>query len=198
MEGMNGDQIAMLRAALSGTGWLDRTAEFGRAVRVSSRRPGGLLLLGTPADEPWHLAAHLDDESRLNEIPELKPTLVRWTPPPGAPAHLAVGLDRLAETGRGEALFVVAPDQAPVPLLERVDDARRTGAVILTLDGGDRELEGLAHEALAVPDRLVSFDGAQHLVSAAAGQLPEPPGRTLRGRLARLLETISGPQSSES
>ncbi len=193
MVGMNGDQTAMLRAALAGTGWLARTAEFGRAVRKSSRRPGGLLLLGTPADEPWHLAAHLDDESRLHAIPELKPTLVRWAPPPGAPPHLAIGLDRLGATGRGEALFVVAPDEAPVPLLERVDDARRTGAVILTLDGGDRELSGLAHEALTVPDRLVSFDGAQHLVSAAAGQPDERRRPGLRDRLARVLDTISGP-----
>jgi hypothetical protein len=98
-----------------------------------------------------------------------------------------------------------------VPLLERVDDARRTGAVILALDGGDgdRELKGLAHEALSVPTRLglISFDGAQHLVSAAAGEPgpprrggPEPgPGRagarTLRGRLARLLDVVSGPSA---
>jgi hypothetical protein len=193
MGGVNGDQTAMLRAALAGSGWLARTREFGRALRMAPRRPGGLLVVGTPADEPWHLAAHLDDESRLARIPELKPTLVRWAPPPGAPPHLSVGLDRLADTGRGEALFVVAPQEAPVPLLERVDDARRTGAVILSLDGGDRELAGLAHETLTVPDRLVSFDGAQHLVSAAAGAAEESPRRGLRDRLARLLEAVSGP-----
>jgi hypothetical protein len=88
----------------------------------------------------------------------------------------------------------VAEDKAPVPLLERVDDARRTGATILTLDGGDRELSGLAHEALTVPprERLLSFDGAQHLVSAAAGAPPERR-RGLRDRLARLLDKVSGP-----
>lgn len=184
----------MLREVLSATGWLERTGEFARALRSSAREPGGLLLVGTPDEDPWHLAAHLDDESRLNAIPELSPTLVRWSPPPDAPAHLRVGLDRLEAARRGEALFVVAEREAPVPLLERVDDARRTGAVILTLDGGDRELSGLAHEALTVPaqDGLISFDGAQHLVSAAAGQ-PLTRRRGLRDRLARLLESVSGP-----
>ena len=31
------------------------------------------------------MAAHLADESRLAEIPELAPTLVRWAPPANAP-----------------------------------------------------------------------------------------------------------------
>jgi hypothetical protein len=196
----------MLREVLAATGWLERTKEFARALRTSTKEPGGLLLVGTPAEEPWHLAAHLDDESSLNGIPELAPILVRWQPPPGAPPHLRIGLDRLEAARRGETLFVVAEETAPVPLLERVDDARRTGAVILSLDGGDRELGGLAHETLSVPaaDRLVSFDSAQHLVSAAAGEPvtrlrggtrpgSRRAGRTLRDRLARLLETVSGP-----
>jgi hypothetical protein len=200
---VDADQVALLREVLSATGWLERTQQFARALRTSTRDPGGLLLLGTPEGEPWHLAAHLDDESRFNDIPQLMPTLVRWEPPPDAPAHLRIGLDRLAETRRGETLFVVAEDEAaPVPLLERVDDARRTGAVILTLDGGDRELAGLAHESLTVPhrDALISFDGAQHLVSAAAGTPYERrhgAGGTarrpsLRDRLARILDRVSG------
>lgn len=188
----------MLREVLTTTGWLDRTREFARAVRRAPRRPGDLLLVGTPGDDPWHLAAHLDDESRLCAVPELAPTLVRWSPPPGAPPHLSIGLDRIAATRRGEAVFVVAADQAPVPLLERVDDARRTGAVILTMDGGDGELAGLAHEALTVPheDPLVSFDAAQHLVSAAAGG-PPPARGGLRDRLARLLDKVSGPMPDQ-
>ncbi|MCW2883906.1 MAG: hypothetical protein QOE54_7411 [Streptosporangiaceae bacterium] len=203
MKGVDADQVALLREVLSATGWLERTHQFARALRTSTRDPGGLLLLGTPEEEPWHLAAHLDDESRYHAIPQLMPTLVRWEPPPDAPAHLRVGLDRLAEARRGETLFVVAEDEsAPVPLLERVDDARRTGAVILTLDGGDRELTGLAHESLTVPrrDALISFDGAQHLVSAAAGT---PLGGrygaggtarrpSLRDRLAKILDLVSG------
>ncbi|GAA0243340.1 hypothetical protein GCM10009527_045040 [Actinomadura nitritigenes] len=192
---MDAEQIVMLREVLSATGWLERTQDFGRALRVTSRTPGGLLLVGTPGGDPWHLAAHLDDESRLGDAPGLAPTLVRWSPPPDAPPHLSVGLSRLEEARRGETLFVVAEDEAPVPLLERVDDARRVGATILALDGGDRELEGLAHEALTVPagEALLSFDGAQHLVSAAAGQEPARGARGLRHRLARLLEAVTGP-----
>ncbi len=185
----------MLREVLAATGWLGRTREFGRALRGSARTPGGLLLVGTPAADPWHLAAHLDDESRLNSLPGLAPVLVRWSPPPDAPAHLRVGLERLEAARRGETLFVVAEDEAPVPLLERVDDARRTGATILALDGGDRELGGLAHESLTVPpdQALLSFDGAQHLVSAAAAEPAAGRRPGLRHRLARLLETVSGP-----
>jgi hypothetical protein len=193
MEGMDGSQVLALRGLLQATGWPDRAQEFAWALRASAREPGSLLLFGPPDDEPWHLAAHLDDESRHNAIPELSPMLVRWDPPPGAPPHLRIGLDRLAAARRGETLFVVAEEETPAPLLERVDDARRIGATILTLDGGDRELEGLAHEALSVPsgDAPLSFEGAQHLVSAAVG-IPRPR-RGLRDRLARVLEAISGP-----
>jgi hypothetical protein len=195
---VDADQVAMLRAVLSSTGWLERTGEFARAMRLSTRDAGGLMLVGTPGDEPWHLAAHLDEESRWSSVPELSPTLVRWAPPAGAPPHLRVGLDRLAAARRGETLVVVTQEAAPVPLLERVDDARRIGATILTVDTGDRELEGLAHDALVVPagGRLVTFDGAQHLVSAAAGE-PLVPRPRLRGRLARLLDTISGRPAAE-
>jgi hypothetical protein len=190
---MDASQVTALRELLSTTGWPERTREFARALRASSRVPGGLLLFGPDGDEPWHLAAHLDDESRLGALPEIAPTLVRWNPPPDAPPHLRVGLDRLAAARRGESLFVVSEEAAPEALLERVDDARRTGATIFALDGDDRELRGLAHESLTVPasDSLVSFDAAQHLVSAAAG---EPRGRRgLRDRLADLLDTITGP-----
>ncbi|MFG2013923.1 hypothetical protein [Actinomadura geliboluensis] len=195
MVPVDAEQITMLREVLSATGWLERTEEFGRALRVTSRTPGGLLLVGTPAGDPWHLAAHLDDESRLGGVPGLAPTLVRWTPPADAPPHLRVGLERLEAARRGETLFVVAEEEAPVPLLERVDDARRTGATVLALEGGDRELRGLAHEALTVPpdEALMSFDGAQHLVSAAAGREPARTPRGLRVRLARLLDAVSGP-----
>lgn len=161
-------------------------------------------MVGTPAYEPWHVTAHLDDEARLAGIPELTPTLVRWAPPAGAPPHLSVGLARLEAAQRGETLFVVAADSAPVPLLERVDDARHVGATILALDAGDPELDALAHEALTVPESL-SFDAGQHLVSAAAGERDATAGgagagpprvRSLRERLARLLDTVSGPNTS--
>ena len=57
--------------------------------------------MGTPEFEPWHLTAHLDDESRLSGIAALAPTLVRWSPPADAPPHLAIGLARLRQ--RNEA-----------------------------------------------------------------------------------------------
>jgi hypothetical protein len=192
MEPMDSGAVAQLREILAATGWVERTRELGRALRTT-RSPGGLLLVGTPEYEPWHLTAHLADEARLSGLPQLAPTLVRWTPPPDAPAHLRVGLERIERAARGETLFVVSGQKAPVPLLERVDDARRTGATILALEGGDTELSGLAHEALAIPEHApVSFDGAQHLVSAAAGEIPQRPG--LRERLARLLDKVSGPR----
>ena len=164
--------MAALRVLLAPTGWLERTRAFARALRAGARTPGGLLLIGTPGEEPWHLAAHLDEESRFAGLPELAPTLIRWAPPDDAPEHLRVGLRRLEAARRGEALFVVSPQAAPVPLLERVSDARRAGAVILALDQGDRDLEDLAHEALTVRETAgpVTFDAAQHLVSAAAAE----------------------------
>jgi hypothetical protein len=194
---VDADQVATLRALLAGSRWLEQARVFGRALRTTPRSAGGLLVVGTPAYEPWHVTAHLDDEARLAGIPELTPTLVRWAPPPGAPAHLSVGLARLEAAQRGETLFVVAEDTAPVPLLERVNDARHVGATILALDEGDPELDALAHEALTIPESL-SFDAGQHLVSAAAGERDSasaPRGRSLRERLARLLDAVSGPSA---
>jgi hypothetical protein len=215
---MNADQVAALRVLLAPTGWLDRTRSFARTLRDYSRTPQGLLVVGTPADEPWHMTAHLADESRLAEIPELAPTLIRWSPPAGAPPHLRVGIERLEAATRNETLLVVSPAAAPAELLERVDDARRIGATILALDRGDPELGALAHEALAVPEGTspLSFDAAQHLISAAAGEPYGPreasrragqragsspdgarhrPGygsASLRSRLAQLLDAVSG------
>ncbi|MCC5578905.1 MULTISPECIES: hypothetical protein [Microtetraspora] len=189
---VDADSVGLLREVLASTGWLERTRELGLALRAT-RSPGGLLLVGTPDDEPWHLTAHLSDEARLSGLPQLSPTLLRWSPPANAPAHLRIGLDRLREARRGETLFVVAEERAPVPLLERVDDARRTGATILALDVGDPTLESLAHDSLAVPrlEGPLSFDGAQHLVSSAAGDVRR---LGLRERLARLMDRVSGPR----
>jgi hypothetical protein len=192
---VNAEQVAALRALLAPTGWLDRAADFARALRGSIRTPGGLLLVGTPDEEPWHLAAHLDEESRFSRLPDLAPTLVRWAPPADAPKHLSVGLARLEQATRGESLLVVSARAAPDPLLERVSHARKSGATILALDRGDRQLDEMAHEALVVERTApLSFDAAQHLVSAAAGERPGP-ARGLRARLARFLDTVSGPAS---
>lgn len=180
---------------MTGSGWLEKAKSMGRALRTTPRSAGGLLVVGTPNYEPWHVTAHLDDESRLSGVAELAPTLVRWSPPPDAPPHLSVGLARLEAARRGETLFVVAEDTAPVPLLERVNDARNVGATILAFDGEDPELDALAHEALSVPESL-SFDAGQHLVSAAAGEGSVSTRRSLRDRLAKLLDAVAGPTSS--
>lgn len=145
---MHADQVAALRALLAPTGWVERTAGFARALRRSAR--GGLILFGPQDAEPWHMTAHLDDESRLAGLPDLAPTLVRWSPPPGAPPHLSVGLDRLRAASREETLLVVSQALASPELLERVHDVRRVGVTVFALDAGDRELDGLAHEFLPV------------------------------------------------
>jgi hypothetical protein len=213
---MNGDQVAALRDLLAPTGWLDQTWYFGRALRDRARTPAGLLVVGSPAEEPWHMTAHLAEESRLAGLPGLAPTLVRWAPRPGAPPHLSAGIERLETVRPDETLLVVTAAAAPEALLSRLADARRAGSTIFALDTDDPDLDGLAHEALAIQPATapVSFDAAQHLVTAAAGEARQPvsagrdpgssrpggpgrPGRRevrggLRGRLAHLLDTVSG------
>jgi hypothetical protein len=172
---VNTAQVEALRTLLASSGWLERTRYFARALRARSRTPKGLLIVGTPTFEPWHMVAHLEDESRYAGVPELAPTLIRWAPPPDAPLHLRVGIDRIERAGQAETLLVVGSDTAPDALLERVADARKAGAAIFALDRGDDRLDSLAHESLAVRPAVdpVSFDGAQHLVSMAVGE-PDP------------------------
>ncbi|MFD5341015.1 hypothetical protein [Streptomyces hawaiiensis] len=195
---MDAVRVALLREVLAGTEWLGATRRFAGALRgsVVSHR-GGLLLVGTPEFEPWHLAAHLVDEAAWSGTPELAPTLVRHDARPSDPAHLAVGLGRLEAARRGETLLVVAPEGPAAPLLERVSDARRAGATVLALGPGQGELPSLAHETLAVPDGSeLDLDTVQHLVSAAAGEnaVPVPRGRRrLRDRVARLAEHLTAP-----
>jgi hypothetical protein len=204
MGPVNADQVATLRALLAPTGWLDRTSAFARALRRSARTPNGLLILGPPQDEPWHITAHLADESRFAGLPELAPTLVRWSPERGAPPHLSVGLDRLVAATPAETLLVVSGGLAPAALLERVHDVRRSGATVFALDQDDPDLDQLAHESLQVSPATapISFDAAQHLVSSAVA-LEAGPGRpsvarlpladrSMRARLARLLDAVSG------
>jgi hypothetical protein len=95
-----------------------------------------------------------------------------------------------------------------------VHDVRRSGATVFALDQDDPDLDQLAHESLQVSPGTApfSFDAAQHLVSSAVA-LDAGPGRfsignplgasravgqtgvtdrSLRARLARLLDTVSG------
>ncbi|MZG05160.1 hypothetical protein [Streptomyces sp. SID5614] len=195
---MDAVRVALLRDVLAGTRWPQDARRFALALRTSVLpHGGGLLLAGTEAYEPWHLAAHLSDESAWSGLPQLAPTLVRHRVAAGDPAHLAVGLGRIAAAGRGETVLLVAPERPGEGLLERVHDARRAGARVLTLDGGDPEVGGLAHESLVVGgDDEVDLDIVQHLVSAAAGENGRPPagGRhTFRDRLARLADRLTQP-----
>jgi len=104
--------------------------------------------------------------------------------------------------------MVVAPDDPTEHLLERVADARRVGATVFAIDGGDAELQSLAHESLLVPPDAatplvtpandaptISFDVVTHLVSVAAADVDVTGRRTLRERLARLLDVVSGPET---
>ncbi|MFJ7946129.1 hypothetical protein ACIQ6K_21125 [Streptomyces sp. NPDC096354] len=195
---MDAVRVALLREVLAGTEWPAAARRFAGALRSSVvPHGGGLLLVGTAAYEPWHLAAHLVDESTWSGLPALTPTLVRHRVEPGDPAHLAVGLGRIEAAGRGETLFLVAPERPGDGLLERVHDARRAGATVLSLDNGDPEVRGLAHETLAVTCRDdVDLDTVQHLVSAAAGEnsVPAPRGRhRFRDRLSRLADQLTAP-----
>ncbi|MFD5057075.1 MULTISPECIES: hypothetical protein [unclassified Streptomyces] len=195
---MDAVRVALLREVLAGTEWPAAARRFAGTLRSSVvPHGGGLLLVGTAAYEPWHLAAHLVDESTWSGLPELTPTLVRHRVEPGDPAHLAVGLGRIEAAGRGETLFLVAPERPGDGLLERVHDARRAGATVLSLDNGDPEVRGLAHETLAVTCRDdVDLDTVQHLVSAAAGEnsVPAQRGRhRFRDRLSRLADQLTAP-----
>ncbi|MCM2428777.1 hypothetical protein [Streptomyces sp. RKAG337] len=203
---MDAVRVALLREVLAGTEWLQTTRSFAGSLRASvHRRPGGLLLVGTRGYEPWHLAAHLDDEAAWSGLTGLSPTLVRFRIPAGAPAHLAVGLRRLEAARRGETVFVVSPEAPGAALLERVADARRAGATVLAMDAGDPGLHELAHDALTVPLEATAvrapeaepepdagprpeadpqketapmgMDLLQHLVAAAAGENSLPAAR---------------------
>jgi hypothetical protein len=219
MVGMDLARARLLLEALTPTGHVDRVREFAGSLRRSaSRRSGGLLVVGTPGYEPWHFTAHLADEARYSGVPELEPTLVRWSVPADAPGHLAVPLDRLQAARRGETLMVVTEEVAPEALLERVADARKVGATIFTMDTGDRELGDLAHDALVLPpdpgpagagdddaalDALpglapqlagypLTFNVGQHVLPVAAGDQPSR-ARRAQGKLARFLDVIAGP-----
>ncbi len=197
MPAMDAVRVATLREVLAGTRWPTAARRFARTLRSSVEpQGGGLLLVGTEVYEPWHMAAHLVDESTWSGLPQLRPTLVRHHARPDDPAHLAVGLGRIEAAGRGETLLVVAPGSPGGGLLERVHDARRAGATVLALEGGDPEVQGLAHEALTVTSAdEVDLDTVQHLVSAAAGENGTPTrGRgTFRDRLSRLADQLTAP-----
>lgn len=185
---MNADEASLLREVFAGTAFDDEVVDFAGALGAAPHDPGSLLLVGTPDDEPWHFAAHLTDEAEWARRPELAPTLVRWQVPADAPAHLAVGLDRLHVVRAKETLLVVSPDAAPERLLDDVQGARRAGARVFAIETGDDDLRGLAHESLRVGVPSY-FDVVQHVVSATA---PTARRRSVRERLGRMLDGLQG------
>jgi hypothetical protein len=187
---VNADETALLRALFEGTAFDDEVVDFAGALGAQAPDPGGLLLVGTPAEEPWHFAAHLTDEAGWAGRDELAPTLVRWAVPDGAPPHLAVGIDRLRVVRARETLLVVSPDAAPERLLDDVSRARRSGAHVLAIEAGDGDLRGLAHEALTVTTASY-FDVVQHVVSATAPTAVRHR-RSVRERLGRMLDGLQG------
>lgn len=155
---------------LASGGWLDSARAFASSLRTAGHEPGRLLLVGTPEEEPWHLAAHLDDAARWRGIPSLQPVLARWHVPEGAPAHLSVGIDAVHRAARGTTVLVATPTDPGDRLLERLDDARRGGASLFALHPGSAPLDELVHESLVLPDRglvVERFATATHVLSAA-------------------------------
>jgi hypothetical protein len=190
---MDADQAAVFRSLLLGSNWIERTDDFAGAMRSATRRADGLLLLGTPQHEPWHLAAHLDDEANVSGAVDLRPTLLRWAPPANAPPHLSHGVERLKELRRGEPLLIVSEGTAQPSMLERINDARRAGGRIFTMGEQDHELSHLAHESLIIDDGvpdLINLDLAEHLLSISAAAAVSMGG--WRGSLRRLLDRVSG------
>ena len=214
-------RASLLREMLTGTELGSRTTQFGYALRRFTTRRSGLMLFGPVDEEPWHLSAHLDDELHRAGIEDMRPSLVRWAPPPDAPPHLAIGLDRLRDAGRGESLLVVAEDAPGETLLERISDVRRRGTTIFSIGNGDNELTSLSHETL-VPELLIpegfgwtsrelydepqaavtevepqtaeGFETAQHLVSLATADAEAgQPG--WRRRLRNAIERLGGEPS---
>ncbi len=159
-------------------GWLSSARRFRESLRTAGHRPGRLLVVGTAQDEPWHLTAHLEQAARLQSDAALAPVLVRWKVPPGAPAHLSVGLDALHRSARGASVLVAAPT-VDDRLLERLDDARRAGATLFALHEGSPALAALAHEALLLPAVGTPDEDWQTATHVLAAPAPRVGGRAL-------------------
>jgi len=164
--------------------WTRVLGPLGRETRLFARALGGrqgpstgLLVVGVPEFEPWHFTAHLGEGALRYGRADLAPTLLRWKVPLGAPPHLAVTVDAMAKAARDQTILVIDPCGGSSELLERVADARRCGARIMTLHRGHDALMGLSHETLSV-DRLRparDFEITQHLVTDLTPVAPALP-----------------------
>ena len=158
----------------AGSGWTRRAWELGQQLRPASETAGQLFVVGTPVHDAWHVAAHLDDEATFSGLSWLRPTLLRWRPPAGAPPHLRLGMDELRRRGRGRAVLVVAPDPLAEDELELLADARRAGATLMAVTMAEDELAGLVHECAVVDGQgphagLEDVGFASHVVTVSAG-----------------------------
>ena len=201
MSCMDRDQAVALRELLVATSaapdWVAASAEFGLAVQAAPKSAGGLLVAGPADAEPWHFTAHLADEAQWARLPMLTPTLLRSAPAAGAPAHLSVGWERLTQSGRGEALLVVAEIDPQDELLERIQKARRGGTRILALARSAPELRGIAHETLLVPSaRDERIERIAQGEQARPGGLIGPGGRSIGP--TRAAEAVSGARADLS
>jgi len=142
---------------------------FGHALGRGCRGAGQLMIVGTPTYEPWHFTAHVAEEAERRNRPELAPTLMRWSVPEGAPPHLATPVDAIARASRTATVLAVVDGDDP-GLLERISDATRRGARVMTIAGGEGELTSLAHEQLVIDAWRGEqvHDACQHIVSATA------------------------------
>jgi hypothetical protein len=156
---------------------LDGVTRFAKSLSSAPHRVGGLFAVGTASYEPWHLVAHLRDAAHWSGVPELVPGLIRHNVPADAPAHLAIGLDRVSRAGHGETLLVVAPTDPDEFLLERLADAKRHGSTVLALGLGNTasELASVIHDGAFVSE--AHLEPAQHLLPLSAAGLFVPSRR---------------------
>lgn len=177
---MDQETTTTVARSLRGTRWPAAARDFLQSVRRGGHRPGQLLTVGSPSDEPWHLVAHLSDSARLAGETALLPTLVRRYVEPDAPLHLRGGLEMVEQAGRGTTVLVVARLGADDALLDRLADARRRGSTVLALTGGDEQLAELSHHALVTGHggpASAPFELVSHLVSLGPAA---PRRRSLR------------------
>jgi hypothetical protein len=154
-------------------GDLGREAKaFGCTLGSGSRGTDKLVIVGTPTYEPWHFTAHLADEARRQGRGDLSPILLRWQIAPGSPAHLSRSADEVARASRNTTVLVI-PDGEDPELLERVMDAHRRGARVMTIERAGSNLAICSHELLTVGAERSDqdYDACQHVVSSIA------PGR---------------------
>ncbi|MGA2306563.1 MAG: hypothetical protein ABSH29_20610 [Acidimicrobiales bacterium] len=155
-----------------------QTVHFAGALGGSREESNRLLVVGTPEFEPWHFVAHMSEEAERQGRSDLRPTLMRWEIPAGAPAHLAVSVDDIAHATRNQTVLVVPSRTRSWEMLERVSDAKRRGARIMSVHRGDDDLADLSHEMLSVDPRRADhdYDVTQHIVTDVA------PGHALRAQ----------------